>query len=376
VHSGVSNLPDLRLDSVLLALTGLEIDGGIACVSRCIARALDERCRAGALARVDRVLLLEDPRHAAAPPVAGRQWLACGSQPRFAWQLWRAFRRGRHDLVLFDLVGLARAALLPLPSLPPPRTAIFVHGIELATARAGSRARALRAARTILANSDFTARSVQAAFPELSERLRVVPLCIDPDREARWVAPDPRSPREAAALVVGRMWAEERGKGHDDLLAAWPAVTARVPGAKLWIVGEGDDRPRLEARARDLGVSGDVHFHGRVSDEELGRLYRRASVFAMPSRQEGFGLVYAEAMWHALPCIGSTSDAAGHVIRDGETGVLVPYGDVPAIASALCGLLGQPERALRMGAAARRHAVDRFGYPRFRRDLLAALDLG
>src|SRR5262245_16140027 len=121
--------------SVLLGLTGLRIDGGIACVGRCMARALDECCEAGSLARVDRVLLLEDPARAAAPPFAGSQWLARGSQPRFAWQLWRTFRRQRHELVLFDLVGLARATLLPLPGFPPPRMAIFAHGIELGTAR-------------------------------------------------------------------------------------------------------------------------------------------------------------------------------------------------------------------------------------------------
>jgi phosphatidylinositol alpha-1,6-mannosyltransferase len=206
--------------------------------------------------------------------------------------------------------------------------------------------------------------------------VRVVPLSIDPEREAAWRAPDPREPRAAAALIVGRMWSEERGKGHDELLAAWPGVRARVPGAELWVVGEGDDRPRLERRAEELGVGEAVRFHGRVSDAALGELYRRASVFAMPSRQEGFGLVYAEAMWHGLPCLGSTSDAAGQVVRDGETGLLVPYGDVPAIERALCELLGQRERAAAMGAAGRRRALADFGYARFRRDLLEALELG
>jgi hypothetical protein len=215
--------------SVLLGLTGLRIDGGIASVSRCIARALDERCEAGALARVDRVLLLEDPARAAEPPVSGEQWLARGSQPRFAWQLWRAFRRHSHDLVLFDLVGLARAALLPLPSFPPPRMAIFVHGIELGTALAGSRAWALRAAALLLANSEFTASALRHAFPELSGRIRVTPLCVDPERVEAWE--DARSAtagaaRAPAALIVGRLWAEERGKGHEELLAAWPEIRA------------------------------------------------------------------------------------------------------------------------------------------------------
>jgi glycosyltransferase involved in cell wall biosynthesis len=99
-------------------------------------------------------------------------------------------------------------------------------------------------------------------------------------------------------------------------------------------------------------------------------------VFAMPSRQEGFGLVYAEAMWHGLPCIGSTRDAAGQVIADKETGLLVPYGDVEALAQALVELLSNPERAEAMGRRGARRARDHFIYDRFRDDFLRALDLG
>lgn len=363
--------------SVLLGLTGLRIDGGIAGVSRCIARALDEETLAGRLERVDRVLLLERPEDASPPPVRGEQQLARGSQPRFVWQTWRSYRRHRHALVCFDLVGLARSVLLPLPGFPPPRFAIFVHGIELATAADGARARALRGAHRLLANSEFTAAALRNALPERADRVRVVPLCLDPERVRRWeTAQTGAAPaREPAALIVGRMWSEERGKGHDALIEAWPAVLRRVPDAQLWIVGEGDDVPRLEALARERAIAGSVRFRGRVSDSELGSLYQRASVFAMPSRQEGFGLVYAEAMWHGLPCIGSTLDAAGQVIVDGETGRLVPYADPQATGEAVAALLSDPERARAQGEAGRRRAREQFGYERFRRDLLAALDL-
>ena len=118
-----------------------------------------------------------------------------------------------------------------------------------------------------------------------------------------------------------------------------------------------------------------VRFFGGVSVQELGRLYRTASVYAMPSRQEGFGLVYAEAMWHGLPCIGSTKDAAGEVITSGETGVLVPYGEVEPLADAITRLLSDRDLAQRMGRAAAADARRRFGYARFRFDLLTAIGL-
>jgi len=364
--------------SILLGLTGLRIDGGIAAVSRCIARALDEEVRAGRLDRTDRVLLLDDPGAAADPPARGEQHWSRGSQARFVWQCWRAYRRHRHDLVLFDLVGLARGTAFPLPGFPPPRTAIFVHGTELDAARDGSRARALARAQVVLANSQFTADRLERDLPALAGRIRVVPLCIDPERIRLWESAERASPaprREPAALIVGRMWSTERGKGHDELIAAWPSVRRAVPDAELWIVGGGDDAARLAAATRAAGVAECVRFLGRVSDAELGALYRRASVFALPSRQEGFGLVYAEAMWWGLPCIGSTADAAAQVIAERETGELVSYGDADALARALAGLLSDPGRAARMGEAGRRRAREHFHYGRFRADLLAALGL-
>jgi phosphatidylinositol alpha-1,6-mannosyltransferase len=229
----------------------------------------------------------------------------------------------------------------------------------------------------LLVNSEFTAAALRAAMPGCADRVRVVPLCIDPERIRLWEAQGDAPPeRELAALLVGRMWSEERGKGHDALIEGWPEVRRRVPGAQLWIVGEGDDAERIRSAARERGVADAVRFLGRVSDAELGALYRRASVFAMPSRQEGFGLVYAEAMWHGLPCIGSTADAAGQVIDDGKTGFLVPYADARASAEAVAALLSDPAQARAMGEAGRRRARERFTYPRFRADLLAALELG
>jgi phosphatidylinositol alpha-1,6-mannosyltransferase len=364
--------------SILLGLTGLHIDGGIASVSRCVARSLDEAMAAGGVVRADRVLLLEDPGSPAPPPLRGAQRLARGSQARFALELaWERSRR-RHDLVVFDHAGLARA--LRVPALRPgrPRVAIFVHGLELTGGGEQARAAALRGAWRVLTNSHTTARRVEAALPELAGRIRPVLLCIDPERIALWekAAASPRPPRERAALIVGRLWSEERGKGHDALLEAWPAVRRRVPDAELWIVGDGDDRARLAAKAREAGVGDAVRFLGRVDDRELGDLYRRAGLLAMPSRQEGFGLVYAEALWHGVPCVGSNSDAAGEVIDAGETGLLVPYGDAGAVGEAVASLLADPERCRRMGEAGARRARERFCFERFRDELLRALDLG
>lgn len=360
----------------LLALTGLEIPGGIASVGRTIARIADEEIAAGRVERADRVLLLDEV--APVPPARGVQWRAHRRQPVFAAQLWLRRAFGRHDFLLFDLVGLARSLALPGPRPP---YAILCHGIELERIESGSaHERALLGASRLIANSHTTAAYLRDRYAAAAPRIRAVPLCIDPRLGDRFRAFEASAAAEPHAsppvvLIIGRLWSEERGKGHDELLEGWPRVRAAVPGAELWVVGDGDDRSRLEAKAAEIGVAGSVRFLGRVSDDELARCYARASLFAMPSRQEGFGLVYAEAMWHGLPCLASTRDAGAEVVRDGETGVLVPYGDVDAIARAIARLLRDPEALARMGAEARREARERFGYERFRRDFLAAIEL-
>jgi phosphatidylinositol alpha-1,6-mannosyltransferase len=365
-----------RLRRILLATTGLYTGGGIASVSRCIARAFEEEQEQGRLERFDTLSLGDDPE-GPRPSKQGVHEHAGGSQLRFAFRLWRSLRRSHSGLVLFDHAGLARAMQLPLPGLSEQPYAIFAHGGELEVVKGGLRRAAFEGAERILTNSEFTARYVRRHFPALVDRVHPVPLCIDPELIDEWKRDARHAPerREPAILIVGRLWSSERGKGHDTLIAAMPRIRERAPEAELWIVGKGDDAERLEAEARERGLEGVVRFLGGVSNRELGRLYRTASVYAMPSRQEGFGLVYAEAMWHGLPCVGSTRDAASEVISDGETGLLVPYGEVEPLASALVDLLSHADRTARMGAAAAEAARRRFTYERFRSDLLEALGL-
>jgi phosphatidylinositol alpha-1,6-mannosyltransferase len=342
-------------------------------VDRCIVRVLEAEREAGRIDRFD-VLSLADTT-AGAGDSGGVRRYARGSQSRFIGLLWRLVLQRRPDLVLVDHAGLARAMRLPLPGLTAPY-ALFAHGTEMDAFHSGWRRAAVEGAATVLTNSAFTAARVSERFPSVAARVRPVLLCIDPERIALWEAESSGPPvREPSVLIVGRMWSSERGKGHDALLAAMPRVRERVPAAELWIVGSGDDRPRLERVARERGLGDSARFLGGISDRELGERYRRASALAMPSRQEGFGVVYAEALWHGLPCIGSTADAAGEVIDDGHTGLLVPYDAPEPLGAAILRLLTAREETERMGRAAAAEARRRFTFPRFRHDLLRALGL-
>ena len=155
---------------------------------------------------------------------------------------------------------------------------------------------------------------------------------------------------DPAALIVGRMSASEAYKGHEQLLRIWPRVLAKHRAAALWIVGDGDDRPRLEALAARFGVSGAVTFTGRISDAELDERYRRCRFFVMPSRYEGFGLVFLEAMRAGKACIGAPG-AAAEIIQHGVTGLIADPLRDDDVYGAIVHLFDDPVRCVALGRA-------------------------
>jgi phosphatidylinositol alpha-1,6-mannosyltransferase len=174
-----------------------------------------------------------------------------------------------------------------------------------------------------------------------------------------------RARTRPTVLVVGRVSSTERYKGHEELIRAWPTVEAMVPGARLVIAGDGDDLDRLRALAASVSRAA-IEFTGFLSRSELARHYEEATLFALPSRGEGFGLVYLEAMAAGLPCIGSVHDAASEVIIDGETGVLVDPGNVEGMGQTIASLLSHPRLAQEMGEAGRARLHGTFSYEQFR----------
>jgi glycosyltransferase involved in cell wall biosynthesis len=135
------------------------------------------------------------------------------------------------------------------------------------------------------------------------------------------------------------------------------AMTRLSNHAVLRVVGTGPDLARLERLSRDLGLGGRVEFLGHVDFARLAGEYRRADVFCLPSRQEGFGIVFLEAMAAGLPIVAARAAAVPEVVSDGESGILVGPDRPDDLAAALDRLLSDPAERLRMGEAGRRRAA-------------------
>lgn len=251
---------------------------------------------------------------------------------------------------------------------------VWLYGLEVENTRHSRLVRrGLRRAESVVAISDWTRSRVLAELPEMRERTHVIHPCIEPSRVKLWTSAEEACAEDGdlypTAIIVGRMPMGQPGKGHEALIRAWPRVRESVSGAGLFVVGEGDDRERLESLAEWMGADG-ITFLGAIDEAELGIAYRRSHVFVMPSRQDGFGIVYAEAMWHGLPCIASNGGGAGAAIEDGETGILVDPEVEGALADAVVRLFSDSDMYAEMSRSARYRARSYFTLPRFRDDVL------
>lgn len=246
--------------------------------------------------------------------------------------------------------------------------AVFLHDVEAWTPLSVPMRRVLSGAFLRLANSRFTARRVEAANPGVGPVI-ACPLAAPPPIEsAATDQPIEIGPR--TVVIVGRMVSTERYKGHDQLIDAWPEVVAQIPDAKLVCLGEGDDVSRLRDKARSVAGGMAVTFPGFVDESTRSAVYQRAAVLAMPSRREGFGLVYAEAMAAGVPCLGSRQDAASEVIVDGETGFLVDQDDRASLVHRLVELLRNEPLRRRFGDAGQQRYRELFTPAAFRERLL------
>jgi glycosyltransferase involved in cell wall biosynthesis len=281
----------------------------------------------------------------------------------------RALRRLRpqFDLVhahqaLWEAVatGLARPVLRGAPTLVQPASSgYYGEAEELARTRGGPVLR-----RLILRNSAFAAISADIERQWLDLGVpegRIVRTASGVDAERFRPGPsavEARMPPRPRVVFTGRLHPQKK---LDTLLDAWPAVAART-GAHLILVGHGPDRDALSERARTLGVAEWVHFAGAIANP--AEYLRAADAFALPSVAEGMSNSLLEAMATALPCLASAIGGNTDLLRDGETGLLVPPDDPAAWSDALIRVLADPALARRLGDAARRRIEDEFAITR------------
>ena len=223
-----------------------------------------------------------------------------------------------------------------------------------------------RRAPLVLSTSRYCIDRIRHHYGVPVQRLALVPEGID--LELWQSSTDPAALADLDArrepftvLCVARQYPRKR---IVDLIDAFATVSACEPRARLVVIGDGPEHTTLSQRVRTLGLDGSVRLLGALPDDaEVRAWYGRASVFCLPSEQEGFGIVFLEAMASGLPVVSTTAAAIPEVVPDGEVGLLVPPRDPAALAEALLRLLQDPALRARLRDAGRLHA-GRYGWDR------------
>jgi glycosyltransferase involved in cell wall biosynthesis len=212
----------------------------------------------------------------------------------------------------------------------------------------------------------------------------VVPYGVDADRfqplpaarveVRRGLGVEPTAP---LVLAVGRL---VRKKGFEYLIDAMALVAGQAPSAVLVVAGGGDLASELKARAARAGLGGNVRFQGVVDHAHVARFLAAADVVAVPSVRDeegnvdGLPNVVLEAMASGTPVVATSAGGIRDVVRDGDTGVLVPERDARALADALHALLASDARRAAIGSRARRAVQEHFGWNRVAERFEAAYD--
>jgi phosphatidylinositol alpha-1,6-mannosyltransferase len=338
---------------VFCALETYSKIGGLQNFNRRVIRNLAKR----ALERQEpppRVLLLRD-QSASIPSLGGIEIRGIGGRASFmTGTAWTAVTTA--NLFVLGHVNLLPLAVLVRCLRPKLPILLFVHGDEVWNDPRISHEKRwfepwfLRVVTKIASVSAYTAETMGREFHVRPAKFSLLPNAVDPLKSL----PDANIREEATILTVTRLETGDREKNVGQMIRAVAKLKHTIPGLKYEIAGDGALRPELETLASDLGVSDCVKFLGLITDAELDAAYARATVFALPSSKEGFGIVYLEAWQRGLPVVCASKGAPKEIVADGVDGFVVDPGDVSMLADKLNLLLSRPELAAAMGESGRR----------------------
>ncbi|MCU1278896.1 MAG: hypothetical protein JWM53_2442, partial [bacterium] len=213
----------------------------------------------------------------------------------------------------------------------------------------------------VTAPSDYLAQATRDNFGT-TRAIEVIPNFVDTDRFSPFglrdgLSPGSASPPPAEPLMIVHSSNFRPLKRVDDVLAVFTRVR-RARRCRLALLGDGPDRPRIEAEVRARGLADDVSFLGEQLD--VVATLRRAHAFLLPSETESFGLAALEALACGVPVVATRAGGLPEVVRENEDGFLLPVGDVDAMAAAVGHILDDAALHRRLSATARAGAVSRF----------------
>jgi glycosyltransferase involved in cell wall biosynthesis len=304
----------------------------------------------------------------------------------------KGFRKAKTAFVLQSIKAGKGAALVVLSHVnllsvgyaikklsPTTKVVLLAHGIEVWQPLLPWKRKMLQALDLVLPVSRFTSKKMKALFNLPDEKLAVVNNCLDPFLPAgEFGGKSPRllqkfglSPEHRIMLTLTRLSFKDRYKGYDDVLMVLKTLQKEDPLLKYMLVGgyTREEKARLERFIAQQGLTDHVIFAGFVPDEELAGYFSLADLYIMPSRKEGFGIVFIEALYYGLPVIAGNVDGSVDALAGGQLGTLLN----PDAKEELLQAVRHHLRSGKNTVPSRTEVVQRFGFPVYKKALEDAL---
>jgi phosphatidylinositol alpha-1,6-mannosyltransferase len=305
------------------------------------------------------------------------RWRTLAYSLRLVWAAWRE----RPALIVTTHVNFSPLARLLQRWWGIPYV-VVAHGIDVWDLPDGRVKQGIRAADRVLAVSRYTQGRLLKELGLPLEQVQVLPNTVRAG--AFDLGPKPAAlltryglrAEQPVLLTVTRLAPAERYKGYDQVLAVVPALVQQIPDLHYVIVGKGGDRARVEALIQKAGMAAHVTLAGFVPDADLNDHYNLGDIFVMPSRREGFGIVFLEALACGKPVVAGNEDGSVDPLMDGELGVLINPQSLEELSAALLSILQHrhPLAILQDPTALRQKMLQQFGFPVFVEKVKAALE--
>lgn len=247
---------------------------------------------------------------------------------------WAAIWGGiKSDVVILSHINLLSIGYIIKLISPKTKIILYAHGIEVWGPLSGLRKKMLHKCDTIIAVSHFTKEKMITQYGLANEKISVINNCIDPylpalnSKQKDTVLQERYhlSSSNIVLLTLTRLSSKELYKGYDHVLISLKHLKDKFPNIKYLVVGKYDDieKDRLDEIIREHSLQQYVIFTGYIPDEELAKHYCLADIYVMPSKKEGFGIVFVEAMHYGLPVIAGNKDGSTDALCNGKLGILV-----------------------------------------------------
>lgn len=296
-----------------------------------------------------------------------------GNKPRFVLQ--SVLKGITQKTVVLSHINLAVVGLWIKRLSPGTKVILLAHGIEVWRELNPTQKQFLEKADLVVAVSEFTRQRLASQYA-LKQSV-TINNCIDPFLPAPVTErPIIRQKLGFAAddfiiLTVSRLTAKEVNKNYDKVLVSMEKLKPQIPNLKYLFVGkyEEAEKQRLEKKAAQMGLMNDVVFAGYIPDSDLSSYYNASDLYVMPSKKEGFGITFIEAMYFGLPVIGGNSDGSTDALLNGRLGLLVDPERQDEITAAIAKIFVnqesfRPEKQL---------VLDNFGFDAYKQNWRHAL---